>query len=167
VRDGSFAFLLHLLVFIILNLSALATSEDQFVYSGFAGVNLSLDGVATVTPNGLLELTNGSLRLKGHAFHPAPFCFSKRPNGTVQSFAVSYVFAIYCDQPNICGHGIAFLVAGNKNFSTAMPSQYMGLIDDHNNGEASNRFFAVTSRKQGLSSKAPGSFSPDLKTNRD
>jgi hypothetical protein len=161
------SFLLHLLVFIILNLSALATSEDQFVYSGFAGVNLSLDGVATVTPNGLLELTNGSLRLKGHAFHPAPFCFRKRPNGTVQSFDVSYVFAIYCDQPNICGHGIAFLVAGNKNFSTAMSSQYMGLINDHNNGEASNRFFAVTSRKQGLSSKAPGSFSLGLKTNRD
>jgi hypothetical protein len=135
--------LLHLLIFIILNISALATSEDQFAYSSFTGVNLSIDGVATVTPNGLLELTNGSQRLKGHAFHPDPFRFSKTPNGIVKSFAVSYVFAIYCDRPNICGHGIAFLVAANRNFSTAMPSQYMGLINDHNNGEATNRFFAV------------------------
>jgi len=135
--------LLHLIFFIVLCVLATANGEDQFAYSGFTGVNLTLDGAAIVTPNGLLELTNGSLRLKGHAFHPTPFRFSRSPNGTVKSFAVSYVFAIYCVRPNICGHGIAFVVSASKNFSTALQSEYMGLINDNNNGNPSNHFFAV------------------------
>uniref|UniRef100_A0ACD5ZPZ5 Uncharacterized protein n=1 Tax=Avena sativa TaxID=4498 RepID=A0ACD5ZPZ5_AVESA len=128
----------HPLFFIILNLSVLATGQDQFVYSGFTGADLTLDGVATITPNGLLELTNGTVRLKGHAFHPTPFRFG---DGT--SFAASYLFAIYCVQFHLCGHGMAFLVAASNNFSDAMPTQYLGLINDHNNGYATNRFFAV------------------------
>ena len=88
--------LLHLIFFIVLCVLATANGEDQFAYSGFTGVNLTLDGAAIVTPNGLLELTNGSLRLKGHAFHPTPFRFSRSPNGTMKSFVVSYVFSIYC-----------------------------------------------------------------------
>jgi hypothetical protein len=130
--------LLHLLFFIFPNLSVLATGQDQFVYSGFTGADLALDGVATITQNGLLELTNGTVRLKGHAFHPTPFRFG---GGT--SFAASYLFAIYCVQFHLCGHGMAFLVAASNNFSDAMPTQYLGLINDHNNGYATNRFFAV------------------------
>jgi serine/threonine protein kinase len=133
--------LLRLLFF--LNLSPLAFGNYQFAYTGFTGSSLTLDGVASVTPNGLLELTNGTLRKKGHAFHPTPFRFSSTPNGTVDSFAVSYVFAIYCIQPDICGHGMAFLIAETNNFSDAMPMQYMGLLNMYNNGNASNHLFAV------------------------
>ncbi|RLM65994.1 L-type lectin-domain containing receptor kinase IV.1 [Panicum miliaceum] len=122
---------------------AIANGEDQFAYSRFTGINLTLDGAATVTPNGLLELTNGTPRLKGHAFHPSPFRFSKSPNGTVKSFVVSYVFAIYCVRPNICGYGNAFVVSASKNFSTALQSEFMGLISDNNNGNPSNHFFAI------------------------
>uniref|UniRef100_A0ACD5ZAU3 Uncharacterized protein n=1 Tax=Avena sativa TaxID=4498 RepID=A0ACD5ZAU3_AVESA len=132
--------LLHLLFFVLPNLSELAAGQDQYVYSGFTGADLTLDGVATITPDGLLELTNGTFRLKGHAFHPTPFQFGNTPNG---SFAVSYLFAIYCVQSHICGHGLAFLVASSNNFSDTMPTQYLGLINDHNNGYAINRFFAV------------------------
>jgi serine/threonine protein kinase len=134
---------LPLIFFIVPCVSAIANGEDQFSYSGFTSINLTLDGAATVTPNGLLELTNGTLRLKGHAFHPTLFRFSKSPNGTAQSFSVSYVFAIYCILPSICGHGMAFLVSASRNFSTTLQSEYMGVINDHNNGNASNHFFAV------------------------
>ncbi|XP_039797980.1 L-type lectin-domain containing receptor kinase SIT2-like isoform X2 [Panicum virgatum] len=137
-----FLLILHLF-FIHLNLSAFGIGRDQFVYSGFTSANLTLDGAATITPNGLLELTNGTVRLKGHAFHPTPIHISKEPHGTVQSFALSFIFAIYCVQPDICGHGIAFLVAAHKNFSNTMPMQYMGLISEHSNGNATNHFFAV------------------------
>lgn len=135
--------ILHLVFFIHINLSSFAIGGNQFVYSGFTGANLTLDGVASVTPNGLLELTNGPARLKGHAFHPTPFHFSNRINGTIQSFAVTYVFAIYCIHPDICGHGIAFLIAARNNFTDTMHSQFMGLINDHNNGNMTNHFFAV------------------------
>ncbi|KAL6647098.1 hypothetical protein ACP70R_014535 [Stipagrostis hirtigluma subsp. patula] len=134
--------LLHLLFFLHHHLTT-ALNGNHFVYSGFAGANLSLDGVASITPNGLLELTNGPARLEGHAFHPIPFQFSKMTKGTVQSFAVTYVFAIYCVHPDICGHGIAFLISASNNFSDAMPSQFMGLVNNHNNGNATNHFFAV------------------------
>ena len=38
---------------------------------------------------------------------------------------------------------MAFLVAASNNFSDTMPAQYLGLSNDHNNGHATNRFFAV------------------------
>ncbi|CAN6181146.1 unnamed protein product [Urochloa humidicola] len=141
-----FFFLLNLQLLFILAISFWSVAigdEHQFVYSSFTGVNLTLDGVSSITPNGLLELTNGTLRLKGHAFHPTPFHFSKMPNGTAPSFSVTYIFAIYCVQPEVCGHGIAFFIAARNNFSDARPSQYMGLINEHNNGNTSNHFFAV------------------------
>ncbi|KAM0842206.1 hypothetical protein ACQ4PT_058514 [Festuca glaucescens] len=134
--------LLHLL-FLGLELSASATSNDQFVYSGFTGANLTLDSVAKVTPNGLLELINGTAWLKGHACHPNPILFRKTANGTVQSFSASYMFAIYCVRPDICGHRIAFFVAASNNFSETMQGQYMGLVNNQTNGKATNCFFAV------------------------
>ncbi|KAF0905556.1 hypothetical protein E2562_007353 [Oryza meyeriana var. granulata] len=48
---------------------AAATTDG---YTGFAGTNLTLDGMATATPAGLLQLTNGTGGLKAHAFHPDP-----------------------------------------------------------------------------------------------
>ncbi|GJN24442.1 hypothetical protein PR202_gb12180 [Eleusine coracana subsp. coracana] len=116
-------------------------ATDVFAF-GFTGANLILDGVASITPNGLLELTNGPARLKGHAFHPTPFHFSKN-NRTLQSFSITFIFAIYCIHTDICGHGIALVISARNNFSDAMPSQYMGLINSYNNGNASNHFFAV------------------------
>ncbi|WVZ49755.1 hypothetical protein U9M48_001084 [Paspalum notatum var. saurae] len=143
---GLLFFLINLQLPFILVISILSLAigdEHQFVYSGFTGVNLTLDGVASVTQNGLLELTNGTARLKGHAFHPTPFRFSKTPNRTAPSFAVRFVFAIYCIQTDICGHGTAFVVAARNNFSDAMPAQYLGLVNYLNNGNTTNHFFAV------------------------
>ncbi|KAJ1255328.1 hypothetical protein BS78_K263000, partial [Paspalum vaginatum] len=88
-------------------------------------------------------LTHGTAQLKGHAFHPTPFRFSKTPNRTAPSFAVRFVFAIYCIQTDICGHGTAFVVAARNNFSDAMPAQYLGLVNYLNNGNTTNHFFAV------------------------
>ena len=61
---------------VCLHLVALTAGEDdQFVYSGFTGSNLILDGAASVTSSGLLELTNGTLRQKGHAIYPTQLRF--------------------------------------------------------------------------------------------
>ncbi|KAL6637946.1 hypothetical protein ACP70R_025518 [Stipagrostis hirtigluma subsp. patula] len=116
--------------------------EDQFVYSGFAGAPLSLDGTAVVTPTGLLELTNGTAQLKGHAVHPAPLRFRRTPGGAVRSFSASFVFGIIPPYSDLSGHGIVFF-AGKDSFSTALPSQYLGLLSPQNNGNASNHIFAV------------------------
>ncbi|EAZ02657.1 hypothetical protein OsI_24768 [Oryza sativa Indica Group] len=122
----------------------------RFVYSGFAGANLTLDGTATVTPAGLLELTNGTLQLKGHAFHPTPLRFGFGSGGggggdgvVVRSFSASFVFGILSAYPDMSAHGIVFLVSPTTDFSAALASQYLGLVNVTSNGDARNRIFAV------------------------
>lgn len=120
-----------------------ATGNDQFLYLGFTGANLTVDDAATIMSNGLLELTNGSLTFKGHAFYPIPLHFRKSYNDTVQSFSVAFIFAIHSSYPILSRHGLAFIVAPSKNFSDALPSQYMGFMNSQNNGNLSNHIFAI------------------------
>ncbi|XP_020198799.1 L-type lectin-domain containing receptor kinase SIT2 [Aegilops tauschii subsp. strangulata] len=133
------------LLILCLVLAAKATGDDQLVYSGFTGANLTLDGAATVTPDGLLELTNGTDQQKGHAFYPTPLRFAggSPGGGTVRSFSASFVFAIQSIYTDLSAHGMAFVVASSKNFSSALPGQLLGLTDIQNNGNGSNHFFAV------------------------
>jgi hypothetical protein len=138
--------LLVCLYALLVGVNVVATSDEHFVYSGFAGASLTLDGAATITPAGLLELTNGTLRQKAHAVHPSPLRF--RDNGTspsaARSFSASFVFGILCPDPDACGHGIALFVApGSYDLSSALPSQYMGLVNDTTNGAAADRLFGV------------------------
>ncbi|KAJ1288896.1 hypothetical protein BS78_02G123200 [Paspalum vaginatum] len=136
------SFLLFSIISLVLTFSDfVAGDDDQFVYHGFAGVNLTLDGNALVTPEGLLELTNGTVNL-GHAFHPTPLSFHQQLNGTVQSFSVSFVFAILSVHADISADGMAFFVAPTKNLSNTW-AQYLGLLNSGNNGNKSNHMFAV------------------------
>ncbi|PAN47148.1 hypothetical protein PAHAL_9G237300 [Panicum hallii] len=122
--------------------------DGQFIYNGFAGAGLDLDGMAVVEPDGKLMLTNVTSQLKGHAFHPAPLRFhDKAPastkNSTARSFSTTFVFAIAAEYVTVSGNGLAFFVAPSKNLSAASPSQFLGLFNNENNGNASNHVFAV------------------------
>jgi serine/threonine protein kinase len=138
MKHRSFLCFIFSLVF---TFSDFAASDDQFVYNGFAGVNLTLDGNALVTPDGLLELTNDTVNL-GHAFYPTPLSFNQQLNGTVQSFSVSFVFAILSVHADISADGMAFFVAPTKNLSNTW-AQYIGLLNSGNDGNTSNHMFAV------------------------
>ncbi|KAF2921334.1 hypothetical protein DAI22_07g024200 [Oryza sativa Japonica Group] len=137
-----------------MNSTAATTNNGQFIYTGFAGANLTLDGVATVTPAGLLQLTNGTGALKAHAFHPDPLRFRDLPvaigggsgsgNGNdVHSFSVSFVFAILSIYPNLSSHGMAFFVSPTNNLSAAAPRSYLGLFSNKTDGDMANHLFAV------------------------
>uniref|UniRef100_A0A0E0AFJ6 non-specific serine/threonine protein kinase n=1 Tax=Oryza glumipatula TaxID=40148 RepID=A0A0E0AFJ6_9ORYZ len=130
---------------ISISLSAISASgdHDQFIYTGFTGSNLTLDGAAKITATGLVGLTNDSFRIKGHASHPAPLRFRKSPKGMVQSFSVSFVFGILSSFGDIRGHGFAFFIAPSNDFSTAFPIQFLGLLNDINNGSSTNHLFAI------------------------
>jgi len=126
--------LLHLIA-LAFTLPAFTASNEQFVYSGFTGAtNITVDGSAAIMPSGLLELTNGSYQLKGHALYATPLRFRRSPNGTVQSFFVSFAFGIISAFTDVSGQGMAFFLAPSMDFSTALPSQYMGLVNDRDNG---------------------------------
>jgi len=135
-----------LLLGVVQTLSALVrgAGDDQFIYSSFTSANLTMDGTATVRPAGLLELTNGTLQLKGHAFHPTPLRFRESGGaGAVRSFSTSFVFGILSTYPDMSAHGIIFVVSPTTDFSTALASQYLGLVNVTSNGDERNRIFAV------------------------
>uniref|UniRef100_A0A0D9VF37 non-specific serine/threonine protein kinase n=1 Tax=Leersia perrieri TaxID=77586 RepID=A0A0D9VF37_9ORYZ len=129
---------------------AAGADSDQFAYSGFAGVkDLTLDGTAMVTPDGLLQLTNGKPQVKGHAFHSTPLRFreSSSPEGrkkkVVRSFSASFVFGIVTASPSIGGHGIALVIAPTKDLSSGLASTYLGFLNTTSNGNDNNHIFAV------------------------
>jgi hypothetical protein len=115
----------------------------EFAYDGVGGAGgLHLDGMATVTRAGLLQLTNDTSMPKGHAFHPEPVTF-RRPASAMSSFSTTFVFAIVSEFLDLSTSGFAFLVAPSTDLSTAMPNQYLGMFNGTDNGDARDRVFAV------------------------
>ncbi|PAN07297.1 hypothetical protein PAHAL_1G324600 [Panicum hallii] len=140
--------MLHVPLLLSLTLHRLrlaAAAVDQFTFDGFAGASLTLDGTAAITADGLLRLTNGTTLLKGHAFYPSPLRFHRdaASGGAARSFSAAYVFGIASEYADLSSPGLAFVVAKSKDFSAALQSQYMGLANAANNGNATNHFLAV------------------------
>ncbi|XP_009787790.1 L-type lectin-domain containing receptor kinase S.4-like [Nicotiana tabacum] len=132
----------------IICFSILVSSEvDEFIYTRFNepnNNNISLSGVAEIAQNGFLQLTNDTSRLMGHAFYSSPFHFkNSSSNDTAFSFSTCFAFAIVPEYPKLGGHGFAFTVSHSKDFSTALPSQYLGLLNASDVGNFSNHIFAV------------------------
>ncbi|XP_010509284.1 PREDICTED: L-type lectin-domain containing receptor kinase IV.1 [Camelina sativa] len=135
-------------IFLFSFLSQTLKSSSQtlnFVYNnGFnQQKDISIQGITTITPNGLLKLTNTTVQKTGHAFYTKPIRFKDSQNGTVSSFSTTFVFAINPQIDILSGHGIAFVVAPNPSLPFGNPSQYMGLFNITNNGNDTNHVFAV------------------------
>ncbi|XP_027350184.1 L-type lectin-domain containing receptor kinase IV.1 [Abrus precatorius] len=135
------SFKLVLVVFLLV--TVVASEDTSFIYNGFQSSHLYVDGIAELTPNGLLRLTNDTKQQKGHAFYPNPIVFKNTSNGTVSSFSTTFVFAIRPEYAALSGHGIVFVVAPTKGLPNSLPSQYLGLFNDTNNGNSSNHVFGV------------------------
>ncbi|XP_043697658.1 L-type lectin-domain containing receptor kinase IV.1-like [Telopea speciosissima] len=141
-------FKLTVLFLLVRNIGA---EEVDFIYHGLRGVDhVSLDGIAEITSNGLLLLTNNTLQDTGHAFYTNPIHFlnkSSSGGGTgtaaVLSFSTTFVFAILPQYPNLGGHGIAWFIAPTRGFPGAFPSQYLGLFNETDNGHSTNNVFAI------------------------
>jgi len=54
-------------------LKLVASYENDFIFNGFGGSNLSLNGTAEITSRGLVQLTNNSKVASGRAFYLSPF----------------------------------------------------------------------------------------------
>ncbi|KAK6942992.1 Legume lectin domain [Dillenia turbinata] len=130
-----------LTLFLVSNLES--SAELNFTYNGFRSANLSLDGVANITPSGLLELTNNTQICVGHAFHPTRINFKNSSNGTALSFSTSFVFAILSDVPALKGHGMAFVIAPNLGLRGGSADEYLGVFNPKNDGKSTNHIFAI------------------------
>ncbi|XP_048325071.2 L-type lectin-domain containing receptor kinase SIT1-like [Ziziphus jujuba] len=135
-----------LLLTILFNIHfSLAQDENQFIYNGFHGANLHLDGIAKIHPNGLLQLTNISKQQIGHAFYKIPISFNKSSSSSIPfpSFSTNFVFAMVPELPDISGHGIAFTISPSMSFEHAVATQYLGLFNITNNGRPTNHMLAI------------------------
>lgn len=132
-------------VLIIFLNPVLSQLDSDFIYKGFnaRGSNITLNGVAEIEDNGILRLTNDTLRLVGHGYYPNPIQFKDSVNGKAVSFSTVFAFAIVPEYPKLGGHGLAFTISPNKELKTALPSQYLGLLNASDNGNFSNYIFAV------------------------
>ncbi|KAA8549306.1 hypothetical protein F0562_000990 [Nyssa sinensis] len=136
---------LQFLILLFIELPALAQDENQFIYNGFRGANLRLDGLANVHSSGLLQLTNNSKQQTGHAFYHLPLKFDTSSSRLAQSlsFSTNFIFAIVPEYPTAGGHGITFTISPSMDFTQALANQYLGLFNSSNNGLASNNLLAV------------------------
>ncbi|XP_062095569.1 L-type lectin-domain containing receptor kinase IV.1-like [Humulus lupulus] len=138
-----------LLLFLSLTITVVpAPSQDDhgglsFVFDGFKPVDLVLDGLAKITSNGLLRLTNNTNHHTGHAFFPKPVTFKATPNNTVSSFSTTFVFAIRSKFATLSGHGIVFVIAPTRGLPGSFHTGHLGLFNDSNNGNATNRVGGV------------------------
>ncbi|KAI3474117.1 hypothetical protein Pfo_028905 [Paulownia fortunei] len=85
-------FLVLLFSFTFFSIPA-SSQLDEFSYTGFDDpkTNISLNGVALIDKNGILQLTNETSRLLGHAFYPSPLQFKNSTTDTVFSFSTCFV----------------------------------------------------------------------------
>jgi hypothetical protein len=119
--------------------------DDEFIYDGFSGNDLTMDGEASVA-DGVLQLTSGQAQRKGHAFYTDPLNFTNLavPEGfSVPSFSTTFAFAIIGAYPGLSAHGLALVLSCKEGFFSASPGPYLGLLNVQNNGNASNQLFAV------------------------
>ncbi|KAG9454598.1 hypothetical protein H6P81_007502 [Aristolochia fimbriata] len=117
--------------------------SSDFIYNGFRTARLALDGLAVITPDGLLRLTNTTEQEKGYAFYSSPLRFKNSSRGKAFSFSTTFVFSIVHELPEVSGHGIAFVISPTNEFPGALPSQYLGLFNGTNSGDPTNRIVAV------------------------
>ncbi|MCL7041357.1 hypothetical protein MKW94_024475 [Papaver nudicaule] len=132
----------------------------DFIYNGFKDAeNLVLDGMADITPKGLLRLTHIETKYAvGHAFYSNPVQFrmnntnssaaagaaaaAKGNNISTVSFSTTFIFAIVSES-EINGQGMAFVIAPTRGLPGGLANQYLGIFNDTNNGNPENHILAI------------------------
>uniref|UniRef100_A0A0D9XZG3 non-specific serine/threonine protein kinase n=1 Tax=Leersia perrieri TaxID=77586 RepID=A0A0D9XZG3_9ORYZ len=119
---------------------------DEFVYSGFSGSDLKLDGRASITDH-VIMLTDGSPYSSGHAFYNKPLNLGNE--SAIASFSTTFVFAIASNSARkLCSHGMTFMLSPTKpklyNEHSDLPDKYLGLLKtDSSNSSSNETFLAV------------------------
>ena len=140
----------HLLIpvlLLLLSASSTGTSagDSEFTFNGFFGNDLTMDGEAAVS-EGLLRLTSGQNHSKGHVFYTYPLNFTSADvptSSSAPSFSTTFVFAIIPQYHDLSSHGLAFVLSSTKELFSALPGQFLGLLNGWNKGNSSNHLLAI------------------------
>ncbi|CAN6374434.1 unnamed protein product [Urochloa humidicola] len=111
--------ILLLSIIICFNDHAAGVAAQQFVYNGFKDSRMVLGGLASMTKDGILSLTNSGYNIGGHGFHPVPLLMIDRERRTpMASFSTTFVFTI---APYSSDEIMAFLFSPTTDFSGLLP----------------------------------------------
>ncbi|KAJ4907753.1 Lectin-domain containing receptor kinase VI.4 [Raphanus sativus] len=125
--------------------TATSKTSTEFIFQGFNGnqSELELEGDSTITPNGLLRLTDRDSDVAGTAFYDKPVRLLDNTNSTVGSFSTSFVFIIIPSSSNNGGFGFTFTLSPTPDRPDAETAQYLGLLNKEDDGDPDNHVFAV------------------------
>ncbi|KAH9672430.1 L-type lectin-domain containing receptor kinase S.4 [Citrus sinensis] len=138
---ASFLRIFSALIFLSIPVSS---QLDELFFPGFKDLsnNLTLQGIAKIENNGILQLTNDTSRKMGQAFYSSTLRFKNSSNSNVFSFSTSFAIVIVPEYPRLGGHGLAFTISPSNDLN-GLPSQYLGLLNSTDIGNFSNHLFAV------------------------
>ncbi|CAA7033395.1 unnamed protein product [Microthlaspi erraticum] len=139
------SFLLVLFLEILVQARTARTeTTTEFIFQGFKGnqSEIQIGGDSTIKPNGLLRLTDRDSNVAGTAFYHKPVRLLDS-NSTVRSFSTCFVFVIIPSSSNNGGFGFTFTLSPTPNRTDADSAQYLGLLNERNDGNPSNHVFAV------------------------
>ncbi|KAF2613838.1 hypothetical protein F2Q70_00006972 [Brassica cretica] len=143
-KARSMVSLFFLVIFLVRAQRSTAESTTEFIFQGFKGnqSDIQLQGDSTITPDGLLRLTDRNSNLAGTAFYHKPVRLVDS-NSAVRSFSTSFVFVIIPSSSDNGGFGFTFTLSPTPNRTDAESAQYLGLLNERNDGDPSNHVFAV------------------------
>lgn len=119
---------------------------DNFLFNGFNGSDLKLEGDSKLKPSGMIRLTDTTRDVIGHAFYNKPITMfdknsSSYPNAS--SFSTEFVFAIVSQSSSPGGFGLAFTLSPSPSFPGADTGHYLGIFNSSNDKNPSNHILAV------------------------
>ncbi|KAJ0235029.1 Lectin-domain containing receptor kinase VI.4 [Hirschfeldia incana] len=134
-----------LVIYLVRAQRSTAETTTEFIFQGFKGnqSDIQLQGDSTITPNGLLRLTDRNSNLAGTAFYHKPVRLLDSNSSSVRSFSTSFVFVIIPSSSNNGGFGFTFTLSPTPNRTDAESAQYLGLLNERNDGDQNNHVFAV------------------------
>ncbi|KAG2262369.1 hypothetical protein Bca52824_069448 [Brassica carinata] len=142
---GNERFIVISLLFLILTVPVRRAQRTttEFDFRGFSGNQSQIltTGVATIKPDGLLRLTDRNANVTGTAFYSKPVRLLA--NSTVRSFSTSFVFVIIPTSSSNGGFGFTFTLSPTPDRPGAESAQYLGLLNERNDGNLTNHVFAV------------------------
>ncbi|CAN1123707.1 Probable L-type lectin-domain containing receptor kinase VII.2 [Linum perenne] len=134
-----------LLLLLLLHSFFIPSSSLDFIFnSNFNSTNILTFGNATVQSS-ILTITDAAPFSLGRAFYPSPIPTTiTNSSSLLRPFHTSFIFSIVPPaRPLLPGHGFAFLFSPVAGIRGATSSQHMGLFNLTNDGNPSNRVFAV------------------------
>ncbi|KAF2591232.1 hypothetical protein F2Q70_00039779 [Brassica cretica] len=135
------------LLFAISQLLFRPISCIDFVYnSNFTTTNTLLVDATVDSPPSILTLTNETTSSIGRGLYPSRIPSSSSSSSSSSSplpFATSFIFSMAPYKNRLPGHGFAFVFLPSSDTSAAESAQHLGLLNLTNNGDPSNRIFAV------------------------